>query len=158
MDCSTPGLHLPYHVPELAQLHVHWIGDAIQPSHPLSPSSYIHTISQSQKFLITYYLESMCWAGQGPAMVWSTCESTAAWDSWSWSHSYCFFLSKPFQWSSLSYSCCCVALVVSNSVRPHRRQPTRLPRPWDPPGKNTGVGCHFLLQCVKVKTLSHVQL
>ena len=32
---------------------------------------------------------------------------------------------------------------VSDSVRPHRRQPTRLPRPWDSPGKNTGVGCHF---------------
>ena len=37
-------------------------------------------------------------------------------------------------------------------VRPHRRQPTRLPRPWDSPGKNTGVGCHFLLQCRKVKS------
>ena len=36
--------------------------------------------------------------------------------------------------------------VVSDSFRPHRRQPTRLPRPWDSPGKNTGVGCHFLLQ------------
>ena len=35
---------------------------------------------------------------------------------------------------------------MSDSLRPHRRQPTRLPRPWDPPGKNTGVGCHFLLQ------------
>ena len=32
------------------------------------------------------------------------------------------------------------------SLQPHRRQPTRLPRPWDSPGKNTGVGCHFLLQ------------
>ena len=41
---------------------------------------------------------------------------------------------------------------------PHRRQPTRLPRPWDSPGKNTGVGCRFLLQCVKVKSLSRVQL
>ena len=38
----------------------------------------------------------------------------------------------------------------------HRRQPTRLPRPWDSPGKNTGVGCHFLLQCVKVKSESEV--
>ena len=36
--------------------------------------------------------------------------------------------------------------------KPHRRQPTRLPRPWDSPGKNTGVGCHFLLQCMKVKS------
>ena len=40
---------------------------------------------------------------------------------------------------------------MSNSVRPHRRQPTRLPRLWDSPGKNTGVGCHFLLQCMKGK-------
>ena len=35
---------------------------------------------------------------------------------------------------------------MSDSVRPHRRQPTRLRRPWDSPGKNTGVGCHYLLQ------------
>ena len=47
---------------------------------------------------------------------------------------------------------------MSNSVRPHRRQPTRLPYPWDSPGKNTGAGCHFLLQCMKVKSLSHVRL
>ena len=44
----------------------------------------------------------------------------------------------------------------SDSVRPHRRQPTRLPRPWDSPGKNAGVGCHFLLQCMKVKSESEV--
>ena len=42
--------------------------------------------------------------------------------------------------------CCCVASVMSDSVWPHRRQPTRLLCPWDSPGKNTGVGCHFLLQ------------
>ena len=41
---------------------------------------------------------------------------------------------------------------MSDSVWPHRRQPTRLPHPWDSPGKNTGVGCHFLLQCMKVKS------
>ena len=45
---------------------------------------------------------------------------------------------------------------MSNSVRPHRRQPTRLPCPWDSPGKNTGVGCHCLLQCMKVKSESEV--
>ena len=45
---------------------------------------------------------------------------------------------------------------MSNSVRPHRRQPTRLPRPWDSPDKNTGVGCHFLLQCMKVKSEGEV--
>ena len=43
---------------------------------------------------------------------------------------------------------------MSDSARPHRRQPTRLPRPWDSPGKNTGMGCHFLLQCMKVKSES----
>ena len=42
------------------------------------------------------------------------------------------------------------------TVWPHRRQATRLPRPWDSPGKNTGVGCHFLLQCMKVKSESEV--
>ena len=45
---------------------------------------------------------------------------------------------------------------MSDSVRPHRWQRTRLPRPWDSPGKNTGVGCHFLLQCMKVKSESEV--
>ena len=43
---------------------------------------------------------------------------------------------------------------MSDSVQPHRRQPTRLPCPWDSPGKNTGVVCHFLLQCMKVKSES----
>ena len=45
---------------------------------------------------------------------------------------------------------------MSDSVQPHRRQPTRLPRPLDSPGKNTRVGCHFLLQCMKVKRESEV--
>ena len=59
----------------------------------------------------------------------------------------------------LRIPCCCGggggssggggASVVFDSVRPHRRQPTRLRPPWDSPGKNTGVGCHCLLQCVK---------
>ena len=43
-----------------------------------------------------------------------------------------------------------------STVQPHRRQPTRLPRPWDSPGKDTGVGFHFLLQCMKVKSESEV--
>ena len=48
------------------------------------------------------------------------------------------------------------ALQSCPTVRPHRQQPTRLPRPWDSPGKNTGVGCHLLLQCMKVKSESEV--
>ena len=81
-----------------------------------------------------------------------------------WIHSWKSPLSlRPKVFYSLSFTlhsshffwccCCCqVASVVSDSVRPHRRQPTRLPCPWDSPGKNTGVGCHFLLQCTKVKS------
>ena len=45
---------------------------------------------------------------------------------------------------------------MSDSVRRQRRQPTRLLRPWDSPGKNTGVGCHFLLQCMKMKSEGEV--
>ena len=68
--------------------------------------------------------------------------------------------SQVFLRALINRCCCCIASVVSESVRPHRRQPTRLPCPWDSPGKNIGVGCHFLLQCVKVKvkSLSRVQL
>ena len=54
----------------------------------------------------------------------------------------------------------CISLIYGHiyifSVRPHRRQPTRLPSPWDSPSKNTGVGCHFLLQCMKVKSENEV--
>ena len=50
------------------------------------------------------------------------------------------------------------ASVMSDSVWPHRRQPTRFHRPCDSLGKNTGVGCHFLLQCMKVKSLSYIRL
>ena len=50
--------------------------------------------------------------------------------------------------------CCYVTSVVSDSGWPHGRQPTRLPSPWDSPGKNSGVGCHLILQCIKVKVTS----
>ena len=65
-------------------------------------------------------------------------------DTWSWGNR------RQTRW----HACCCcwVMSAVSDPVRPHRQQPTRLPRPWDSPGKNTGVGHHFLLQCRKVKS------
>ena len=62
----------------------------------------------------------------------------------------------PGEWLGTVCACMLIASVVSDSMRPHRRQPSRLPRSWDSPGKNTGVGCHFLLQCMKVKTESEV--
>ena len=57
---------------------------------------------------------------------------------------------RVLEWAVISFSnacmhACWVVSVVSDSVPPHRQQPTRLLRPWDSPGKNTGVGCHFLL-------------
>ena len=61
-----------------------------------------------------------------------------------------------------NYSCQVYTAAAAKSLqscltlRPHSRQPTRLPCPWDSPGKNTGVGCHFLLQCRKVKSESEV--
>ena len=58
--------------------------------------------------------------------------------------------------SNVCCGCCYVASVVSNSVQPHRWQPTRLSHSWDSPGKNSGVGCHFLLQCMKAKSESEV--
>ena len=48
MDCSPPGLPIPHHLPELAQVHFHWVSDAIQPSHHLMSSSAQHSLSQHQ--------------------------------------------------------------------------------------------------------------
>ena len=67
---------------------------------------------------------------------------------------------RTLEWVAVSFSnacmhACCVTSVMSDSLRSHRQQPTRL-HPWDSPGKNTGVGCHFLFQCIKVKSESEV--
>ena len=62
-----------------------------------------------------------------------------------------------------TYAAAAAAAAAAKSLQPcptlcdpHRQQPTRLPCPWDSPGKNTGVGCHFLLQCMKVECESEV--
>ena len=82
----------------------------------------------------------------------------------------CVYIQQSFFWdvwpqrnsiyTNFPFPCCCcccrVTSVVSNSVWPYRWQPTRFCRPWDSPGRNTGVGCHFLLQCMKVKSESEV--
>ena len=61
-----------------------------------------------------------------------------------------------YSWESLGLMLLLSHFSHADSMQPHWQQPTRLPCPWDSPGKNTGVGCHFLLQCVKVKLLSRV--
>ena len=63
------------------------------------------------------------------------------------------------QWNAAAAAAAAAAAESRQScltLQPQRRQPTRLPHPWDSPGKNTGVGCHFLLQCMKVKRESEV--
>ena len=57
-------------------------------------------------------------------------------------------------WTIKKAAAAAVTSVISESVQPHREQPARLLCPWDSPGKNTGVGCQFLLQCMKVKMKS----
>ena len=68
------------------------------------------------------------------------------------------YFSLPYEDLTWETSILLLLLLLSrfSRVRPHRRQPTRLPHPWDFPGKNTGVGCHFLLQCMRVKNESEV--
>ena len=58
--------------------------------------------------------------------------------------------------ANLSTQSLLLLLLLCPTVSPHRWQPTRLPCPWDSPGKSNGVGCHFLLQCMKVKSESEV--
>ena len=69
-----------------------------------------------------------------------------------WVSNYSYKTFPTMRSESESVSCS----VMSDSVQPQRQQPTSLPCPWDSPGKNTGVGWHFLLQCMKVKSESEV--
>ena len=72
------------------------------------------------------------------------------------------FQARVLEWGAIAFSNRSNATAAKSLqscptlLRPHRWQPTRLPCPWDSPGKNTGVGCHFLLQCIKVKNESEV--
>ena len=60
------------------------------------------------------------------------------------------------QWLGHAAAAAAKSLQSCPTLRHHRQQPTKLLCPWDSPGKNTGVGCHFLLQCMKVKSESKV--
>ena len=65
-------------------------------------------------------------------------------------------LSNIYSFCYETVSAAAKSLQLCLTLRPHRRQPTRLSHPWDSPGKDTGVGCQFLLQCMKVKSESEV--
>ena len=69
MDCSVPGLPVPYHLSEFAQVHVHRVGDAIQPSHPLSPSSpSVFNLPQHQSLPMSQLIQEES-NGKNPSMV-----------------------------------------------------------------------------------------
>ena len=112
MNRSTPGLPVHHQLPEFTQTHLHRVGDAIQPSHPLlSPSPPASNPSQNQGLweCKLVYIACVCVCERARVCV---------------SHS-----------------------VISNSLWPYRLWTiARLLCPWSSPGKNTGVGCHFLLQ------------
>ena len=148
MDCSKPGFPVPHHLLAFAQVHVHWIGDVTQPSHPLSPSSpSALNLSQHQGFSNESALRIKWPKYWGFSFSTVLPKSTQVW----------FPLILTGLISLLGYRVLShFTSVVSDSVRLYRQQPTRLPHPWDSPGKNTGVGCHFLLQCMKGKSESEV--
>ena len=174
MDCSTPGFPVHYQLLELAQTHVHWVSDAIQPSHPLSspsppalnlsqqqglfqwvsPSHQVAKVSASasvlplniQDWFPLGWTDWISLQSEGLSRVFSN-TTVQKHQFFGRSAFFIIQLSHPYMstgktMKSWKLSC----LVVSDSVQPHRRQPTRLLCPWDSPGKNTWVGCHFLLQ------------
>ena len=70
MDCSTPGLPVPHYLPEFAEAHVHWIGDAIQPSHPLPPfSPFAFNFSQPQGLISNESAVRIRWPSSSGALA-----------------------------------------------------------------------------------------
>ena len=126
MNRSSPGLPVHHQLLEFTQTHVHWVGDAIQSSHPLlSPSPPALNFSQHQGLFK--------WV-RSSHQVAKVLEFQLQHQSFQWTPS-----TGRVRLCATSYTAA-----------------TRFPHPWDSPGKNTGVGCHFLLQCMKGKSESEV--
>ena len=181
MDCSTPGF--PVHqLLELTQTHVHWVSDAIQPSHPLSsPSPPAFNLSQHQglfqwvnssnqvakvlefqlqhqsfqwifriSFRIDWFdllavppLKSLLQHHGSKTSILGTLYGLlygpSLWFSSPWT------VWKAYSWVTL-FNVLCQCSVMSDSLQPHGQWPATVLCPWNFPGRNTGVGCHFLLQ------------
>ena len=132
----------------------------------MSPGSKAAVFRRTRDKAVGKCRPALCRGGQG-AIIWSCVTTVGTREHQGLHQRRCPLVSTnsppqklclqnvPSKW----YHCCfycCFASVMSNSVRPHRWQATRLHCPWDSPGKNTGVGCHFLLQCMKVKSESEI--
>ena len=138
MDCSTPGFPVLHYLPKFAQTHVHWVGDAIQPSHPLLPPSPALNLSQHQGLFQ--------WVG--PFCI-----------RWPRYCSFRFSISPSDEYSGLislrtDWFDCCESehcSVMSNSLWPRG-----LYSPWNSPGQNTGVGSLSLLQGIFPTQVPHI--
>ena len=157
MDCSTPGLPVHHQLPELAQSHVHRVSNAIHPSHPLSSPSPLPSIFPSIRVFFNESVLHIRWPE-----YWSFSFSISPSNEYSglisfridWFDLLAFHrtLKNLLQYRSSKASVLCFKkslmyqlCLLSLTLQPHGLQPTRLLCPWDSPGKNTGVGCHFLL-------------
>ena len=130
MDCSMPGCPILHHLLLFSQTRVHWVGDAIPPSHfPSPPSPSALNLAQHQVVKVLELQTSVFPMNiQGGFPLGLT--------------GLISLLSKGL----LKIVFCAGTSAVSASLRPHGLQPTRLLCPWDFPGKSTWVGCHCLLQ------------
>ena len=148
MDCSTPGFPVLHRLLKLAQTHVHWDNDAIQPSHPLSPPSTLALKVFSSELSLhirwpKYYL-ILSW----PSTLHRTDSCMFPVKTVMTLIRAMSYLYPKFQAQSSKQSKCCIKWsesesrsVVSNSLQPHG-----LYSPWNSPGQNTGVGSFSLLQ------------
>ena len=137
MDCSTPDFPVHHYLLECTQIHVHWVSDAIQPSHPLSSPS-------PPAFNLPQHPGLFQWVGSSHQVAKVLELQKLQRHSSQW----IFRVGLP------------LLLLLSRVSRvrlcdPRDSSPPG-PRPWDSPGKDTGVGCHFLLQCMKVKSESEM--
>ena len=165
MDCIMPGLSLHHQFPKLAQTHVHWVGDSIQPSHPLlSPFPPALNLSQNRglfKWVSSSHQVAKV-RSHGPPV--KRAHAAAAAKSLLSCPTLCdpidgsppgpaipgILQARTLEWVAISFSnawkwkvkvksLSCVRILAT-----HGLQPTRLLHPWDFPGKGTGVGCHCL--------------
>ena len=127
MDCSTLDLSVLHYLPEFAQIHVRWVSDAIQPSYPLFHLLLLPSVFPSIRVFPTSGSQSIRALAPVNIQCWLVAAAAAK------LLQSCPTLCDPIDSSPLGFLC-----------------------PWDSPGKNTGVGCHFLLQCMKVKSESEV--
>ena len=139
MDCSKPVLLVHHQLQEFTQTHVHWVGDAIQPSHPLlSPSPPSFNLSKHHLSIITSNVNGL--------NAKTKRQRLAEWIQKQ--NPYMCCLQETHFKPRVTYrlKVCVSHSVVSDLLWPHRLSPARLLHPWNSPSKNAGLDCHSFLQ------------